>query len=148
MEAPVVAVTIALVALVLGVFNAVTGARQRVRQEDAAVTGDLYPILRVLRDAGWQYAKPLGGQRNEDLVTLHYALIDLRDLRPAVRDKLLRDQVDALLQHDVAGLAMSIDPPRFVGATFGGDMLGSFHDFAKHAHDAVERCQGLRRGAA
>lgn len=79
---------------------------------------------------------------------MHYGLIDLHDLRPAIPDKELRRQVDALLEHDASGLAMSIDPPRFMGAMFGDEALGSVHDFATAAQVAVERCQGLRRGGS
>ena len=141
------ALIISVAALAVGLVNAIASARQRSRQEDAAVTGDLYPILRGLRDSAGQYAKPLGGQGNADLVAMHYGLIDLNDLRPAIRDKSLLKQVVALLEHDAADLAMSIDPPRFEGATFTDDALNSFRQFAEAAQAAVGRCQSLRRGA-
>jgi len=147
METSVLAILISLGALALGVVNALISSRQRSRQQDSAVTGDLYPVLRNLRDAGWQYAKPLGGQSLDDLVILHYALIDLLDLRPAIQEEELRQRVDELLEHDAASLALSIDPPRLVTVGFPEDTLAGFHDFAERAQMAVERCQSLRRGA-
>lgn len=142
------ALAISFLALILGLINAAVSAVQRSREGDAAVTGDMYPVLRALRDSAWQYAKPLGGQGNDDLVAMHYALIDLHDLQPAIRNKELRERVEALLTHDAARLALSIDPPRFMGAMFGDEALGWVHDFAVEAESAVQRCQALRRGAS
>ena len=144
----VVGLVFSLAALGLGIANAVVAWRQRGRQEDAAVTGDLYPVLRTLRDSAWHYAKPLGGQQSDDLITLNAGLRDLADLYPAIRDSELREAVQALLEHDVAGIALSIDPRRFISAGVVDEALGWFSDFANLAQTAVSRCQALRRGAA
>lgn len=142
----VVAVVISALALVLGVVNAVMGLRQRSREADAAVTADLYPVLRTIRDAAWQYAKPLGGGGDEHLVTLHYALNDLADLRPAIRNRELERSVGEVLVHPAAALPLSIDPPRFMGAFMGDDGAAEMHALATLVNDVVEACQRLRRG--
>lgn len=119
---------------------------QRRRQAAAAVTSDLYPILRGLRDSAWQWSKPLGGHGNDHLVAMHYGLVDLADLTPAVTDRALREACTELLDHPAAGMALSIDPPRFMGLTPVPPVDDLFVDFGKQAHAAVEKCQLLRRG--
>ena len=78
-------------------------------------------------------------------MTMHYGILDLKDLRPAISDSTLRAEVDALLDHDAAAFAMSIDPPRLVGAMPLDATLAAVHDFAEATQSAVERCQNLRR---
>lgn len=137
---------ISLFALALGVANTVQATRQRSRQENAAVTGDIYPVLRTLRDASYQYSKPLGGQRYEHLVTLHYAVIDLSDLASAINDKQLRDLVTSLIEHEVTSIVLMIDPPRFEGLYLKDRDIALFLDLLRRAAKAIERCQQLRRG--
>lgn len=139
---------ISLIALALGAANAVQATRQRSRQENAAVTGDIYPVLRTLRDASCQYSKPLGGQRSEDLVTLHYAIIDLSDLASAINDKQLRDLVTSLIEHPVTSIVLMIDPPRFESLYLRDRDIALFLDLAKKAAMAIARCQQLRRGVS
>lgn len=138
---------ISLIALGVSSSTLLATLRQRRRQEDAAVTGDLYPVLRTVRDSAWQYWKPLGGQQNDDLITLHNALTDLIDLHPAIRDADLRSKVEGILGCKAAGMALSIDPRHFVGAVFGDEVYGWFDELIKKAEVAVQRCQVLRRGA-
>jgi hypothetical protein len=138
---------ISLIALGISTIGTTSSLRQRRRQEDAAVTGDLYPVLRSVRDSAWQYWKPLGGQQNDDLIALHNALLDLADLHPAVRDGELRQQVVRILGNDAAGMALSIDPRRFMGAFFGQEIYSQLDDLIKLADAAIQRCQALRRGA-
>jgi hypothetical protein len=141
-------VIIAATALVVSAGTALFTVRQRRRQESAAVTTDLYPVLRQLRDSAWQWAKPLGGMGPDHVIAVHNGLIDLVDLTPAIADRTLAQRCRKLLEHDVAGVALSIDPPRFHNLVGGGELVKSFTDFAQQAHQAVERCQSLRRGAA
>lgn len=147
MSMAAIALVVSVIALVVSIYNAISAKRQRTRQEDAAVTGDLYPVLRTIRDAAWEFGKPLGGQQNQHLVTLHNAVTDLIDLRPAVRNVALGNHIDRLLSYEAVGLVMSIDPARFVGAGFGEGTVVGFADLARDAHSAVQLCQGLRRGA-
>lgn len=149
MNPAVWSISIAAAALLVSTGTAVFTVRQRRRQEAAAVTADLYPVLRQLRDSAWQWGKPLGGQGSDHLIAVHNGLIDLADLTPAIADRTLAQRCRELLEHEVAGVAMSIDPARFMGLFVAGDELPiAFTEFAKRAGRAVERCQSLRRGAA
>ena len=148
MDEGTLSLALSIGALGLGGVNYVVALRQRRRQEDAAVTGDLYPVLRTLRDSGWHYGKPLGGQQNDDLISLNAGLVDLADLYPAIQDRKLREAVKVLLDHDAAQFALSIDPRTFDSAGFTAEALTWFTDFANQAQTAVQRCQELRRGAA
>lgn len=122
--------------------------RQQRRQGAAAVTTDLYPVLRQIRDGAWQWAKPLGGRNPDHVIAVHNGLIDLNDLTPAIADRTLARRCQELLDHDVAGVAMSIDPPRFNNMAGGEELVRLFADFGQQAHQAVEQCQRLRRGTA
>ncbi len=109
---------------------------------------DLYPILRQLRDSAWQWAKPLGGMGPDHVIALHNGLIDLVDLTPAIVDRTLAQRCRELLEHDLASVVLSIDPPRFHNLVGTDALVELFADFGQRAHQAVERCQRLRRGAA
>ena len=139
--------TISLIALVVSAIGTTSSLRQRRREESAAVTADLYPVLRSVRDSAWQYWKPLGGQQNDDVIALHNALLDLADLFPAIKDEELSKQLEAILANNAAGMALSIDPRRFRGLHFGDAVYGCLDDIIKQADEAIQRCQALRRGA-
>lgn len=135
-----------LIGLAVSIASYLSSRRTRRRQEDAALSGELYPVLRALRDHAWEYAKPLGGQKKEDLVALLYALIDLLDLSHAVESDELANQVKELLEHDVASIVLSIDPPRFEGLWLVESAMVAFDDFTRRAAEALVHCQRLRRG--
>lgn len=146
--APAVSIGLSIVALLVSLANAWIAQRLRQRQERAAVTADLYPVLRALRDNAQQFGKPLGGKQNEHLIALHYNVIDLNDLTPAIADKALRQECEALLRHPAVQTALLIDPPRFVGVMLADSAVQEFSSLAQEAHSAVKRCQTLRRGSA
>lgn len=141
-------VILSAAAFLVSVGAAFFTVRQRKRQEAAAVTTDLHPVLRQLRDSAWQWAKPLGGKGPDHVIAVHNGLIDLVDPTPAIADRTLARRCQELLDHDVAGIALSIDPPRFNNMTGSEEIRKLFADFGQRAHQAVERCQRLRRGTA
>lgn len=140
------AVLVSSIALVLAIANTAVTLLQRRTTRRAAITSDLYPVLRSLRDAAWQFAKPLGGQGADSLIAVHYALVDLSDLMPAIHDAELKALAQELLDSEAAATALGIDPPRFM--MLMGDLSGPFDDFASTADRAVKRCQQLRRGVS
>jgi hypothetical protein len=54
-------VGVAFIGLSLGAYKAISAARRRKRASASAVTADLYPVLRDLRDGSLAFIKPLGG---------------------------------------------------------------------------------------
>ena len=139
-------VLISSLAFLVSLYVAVANRRHRSRQEAAAVMGELYPILRSARDAAFNFGKPLGGGKADQIVTFHNALKDLADLRPAIHDVSLGELVDRLFQHQAVGFAMSIDPERFIGMALLDDGYVTFLDCSCDCARAIERCQELRRG--
>lgn len=136
---------IALVALEVAIYTVVTGGRQRRRQEVAALTGDLYPILRDLREAAFAYGKPLGGENPQALISINRFSRDLIDFHPGIYDEDLRLSVEELLGNSAIGAAPSIDPDRFMGMVASDHLLNEFLVASKLSDKALQRCQSLRQ---
>lgn len=143
-----ISLVLSVVAVLVSLLTAWAAHRQRHRQERAAVTANLYPVLRALRDNAQQFGKPLGGGTNEQLIGVHYAVIDLSDLTPAISDGQLKGDCEALLAHPASDIAISIDPPRLASIMLADHAISEFNRLAEDAQEAVQRCQSLRRGAA
>lgn len=136
---------IALTALGVSLYTAVAGARQRKRQDAAALTGDLYPILRDLREATFAYGKPLGGENPQALISINRFATDLIDFYPTIYAEDLRLAVEERLQNPAIGTALAIDPDRFHCMVTTDELLAEFL-VASHVSDkALQRCQALRR---
>lgn len=140
------ALVISAMSLLLSIAIAVVARRSVRRVERAAVVGDLYPVLRSLRDAAWEYGKVLGGQSPQALMALNAAVRDLIDLHPAIEDEELAAILQDVLQSDAVSLALTIDPARFVGAAMADEVLRDFVRVSQRGQDAIHRTQALRRG--
>lgn len=140
------AIVISVVAVSVSFWSAFRAADRDRRAADAAVTGDLYQILRTIRDAAWQYAKPVGGGADEHLVTLHFALLELRDTLPRINNARLATDSKGIFEHPASGVPLGIDPPRFNGAFMGPDYVASVAELATLADGAIQQCQAIRRG--